>query len=251
MAAKSNKTTAKKPARSIKPQRVARVQRVQPASRPEKPVFRAGTWIALAAFILVIGAAIYMNRQAEEKANATETPGTEETFVFDESLAVAAIEISNAEGSSARIERNADNAWVLSKPEKAEADQGAAEAASTQVGALRVIISIDNADDLSIFGLDTPDYLVNIEFEDGTKSTLEVGDKTPTENGYYVRKDKKEVFVVSLSGIDTLANLISAPPYLNTPTPSPTATSTPLPTSTPDPAAESSTTPEATPTSNP
>ena len=244
MAAKSNKTTTKKPARTVKPPRATRVQ---PTPRPEKPVFRAGTWIALAAFILAIGAAIYMNRQAEEKANATETPGAEEAFVFDGTSPVTAIEISNAEGVSARIERNADKAWVLSKPEKAEADQGAAEAASSQVGALRIIITIDNPDDLSIFGLDTPDYLVNIEFEDGTKSTLEVGDKTPTENGYYVRKDKKEVFVVALSGIDTLGNLIIAPPYLNTPTPSPTATETPLPTATPVPATETSTTPTATP----
>lgn len=244
MAAKSNKTTTKKPARTVKPPRAARVQ---PTPRPEKPVFRAGTWIALAAFILAIGAAIYMNRQAEEKANATETPGIEEAFVFDEASSVTAIEISNAEGVSARIERNADNAWGLSKPEKAEADQGAAEAASSQVGALRIIITIDSPGDLSIFGLDTPDYLVNIEFEDGTKSTLEVGDKTPTENGYYVRKDKKEVFVVALSGIDTLGNLITAPPYLNTPTPSPTATETPLPTATPVPATETSTTPTATP----
>lgn len=246
--AANKKTTAKKTTRAVKPPRAARVQ--APA-RPEKPVFRAGTWITLAAFILVIGAALYMNRQAEEKAAATETPGTEETFIFDETLAVNAIEVSNADGVSARIERNADKAWVLSKPEKAEADQGASEAAATQIGAIRIIIPVENADDLSIFGLDTPDYLINVEFEDGTKSTLEVGDKTPTENGYYVRKDKKDVFVVALSGIDTLGNLLIAPPYLNTPTPSPTATETPLPTATPAPATENSTTPEATPTTNP
>ncbi len=238
MATKSKKTTVKKSTRAV---------RAEPSARPEKPVFRAGTLITLAAFILVIGAAIYMNRQAEEKANATETPVAEETFVFDESLNVSAIEISTTEGGSARIERNADKAWVLSKPEKAEADQGASEAAATQIGALRVVVSIDNADDLSIFGLDTPDYIINIEFEDGTKGVLEVGDKTPTENGYYVRKDKKEVFVVGVSGIDTLATLISTPPYLNTPTPSPTATSTPLPTETPLPSTETSTTPTANP----
>lgn len=244
MAAKNKKTTAKKPVRAA---RTTRTARVESTPRPEKPVFRAGTWIALAAFIAVIGAAIYMNRQAEEKANATETPAAEEAFVFDESLTVSGIEVSDAAGGSARIERNADKAWVLSKPEKAEADQGAAEAAATQIGALRIVVPIDNADDLSIFGLDKPLYTIQVEFEDGTKSTLEVGDKTPTENGYYVRKDKKGVFVVALSGIDTLANLVSAPPYLNTPTPSPTPTETPLPTQTPVPATETSTTPTANP----
>lgn len=242
-------TKSKKTKRAVITPRTSRAQSITP--RQEKPVFRLGTWIALVVFLLAIGGIIYMNRQAEEKAAATETPGAEEEFLFDETAVVTALEISNAEGVSARIERNADNAWVLSKPEKAEADQGAAEAAASQIKALRIIIPIDNLDDLSIFGLDAPDYLINLEFEDGTKSTLEVGDKTPTENGYYVRRDKKDVFVVALSGIDSLGNLLSAPPYLNTPTPSPTPTETPLPTATPAPATENSTTPEATPTTNP
>lgn len=241
MATKSKKTT-----RAVKTPKTSRAQSSPP--RQEKPVFRTGTWIALVVFLLAIGGIIYMNRQAEEEATATKTPGAEEAFLFDEASVVTAIEVSNAEGVSSRIERNADNAWVLSKPEKVEADQGASEAAASQIGAIRVITPVENADDLSIFGLDAPDIIINVEFEDGTKSTLEVGDKTPTENGYYVRKDKKDVFVVALSGIDTLGILVSAPPYLHTPTPSPTATSTPLPTETPDPAAEASTTPEATTT---
>lgn len=246
--AANKKINAKKTTRTVKP---PRAPRVKPTPRPGRPVFRAGTWVTLAVLALAIGAVFYMNRQADEKANATETPAAEETFIFDETLVATAVEITNAEGISTRIERNADKAWVLSKPEETEADQGAAEAAASQIKALRIIIPIDNLDDLSIFGLDAPDYLINLEFEDGTKSTLEVGDKTPTENGYYVRRDKKDVFVVALSGIDSLGNLLSAPPYLNTPTPSPTPTETPLPTATPAPATENSTTPEATPTTNP
>ena len=246
--AANKKINAKKTTRTVKP---PRAPRVKPTPRPGKPVFRAGTWVALAVLALAIGAVFYMNRQADEKANATETPAAEETFIFDETLVATAVEITNAEGISTRIERNADKAWVLSKPEETEADQGAAEAAATQVGALRIIVPIENADDPAIFGLDTPDYVITIEFEDGTKSVLEVGDKTPTENGYYVRKDQKEVFVAALSGIETLESLISAPTYLNTPTPVPTATETPLPTATPDPAPDAAATPEATPTANP
>lgn len=237
-------TKKKKSTRVVKPPKASRVQ---VESRQGKPVFRAGTWVAVIVFALVIGAAIFINRRAEEKANATETPAAEETFVYDESLVVSAIEVADADGNSSRIERNEDQVWVLSKPEKAEADPGAAEAAATQIGALRIITPIENADDLSIFGLDKPAYTITVEFEDGDKSILEVGDKTPTENGFYVNVDGEKVLVVAVSGIDTLENLLSSPPYLNTPTPSSTPTSTPLPTETPSPTTDTTTTPEATP----
>ncbi len=238
MATKKKKTT-----RALKPPRTSRAQ---VESRQGKPVFRAGTWIAVVVFALVIGAAIFINRQAEEEANATETPAAEESFVYDEERVVSAIEVTDADGNASRIERNEDKVWVLSKPEKAEADPGTAEAAATQLGTLRIITPIENADDLSIFGLDEPAYTIAVEFEDGGKSILEVGDKTPTENGFYVNVDGKKVLVVAVSGIDTLENLLASPPYLNTPTPTPT--STPLPTGTPVPTTETITTPEATPT---
>lgn len=238
-------TKSKKSTKAIKP---PRAPRAQTPPRPGKPVFRAGTWIAVISFIAVLGAAYYLNRQAEEKAKAESTPSSEDTFVFEKDSAVASIEVESADGAATRVERNADKAWVLSKPEEAEADQGAAEAAATQIGSLRIITPVDNVSDPSIFGLDEPAYVITVEFEDGGKSVLEVGDKTPSDNGYYVRVDDDKVYVVALSGIDTLENLVSAPPYLNTPTPSPTATSTPLPTGTPDPAADTSSTPAATST---
>ncbi|MBV6392641.1 MAG: hypothetical protein KPEEDBHJ_01864 [Anaerolineales bacterium] len=243
MAPKSKKTS--KAARAIKP------PRVKIEARPSKPVFGMGTWIALALFAATIGAAFYMNRQAEERANATETPAAEETFVFDESVIVQAIEVADAKGNTTRIERNAENAWALSKPEEAEANQDESEAAATQIGALRIVTPIEDVDDPSTYGFDAPAYVITVEFEDGKTSVLKVGDKTPTESGYYALLDDEKAYVVTISGIDALNTLITAPPYLNTPTPSPTATSTPLPTETPGPTTEASSTPEATPTATP
>lgn len=242
MATKTAKKTAKKTARAVKAPRV----KIEP--RPEKPFFKPGTWVALAAIIAVIAGAFYINRQAEVEANATPTPGAEDAFLFENDAVVAAIEVQPAEGDAVRVERNEDKAWVLSKPEKAEADQGMVEAAASQIGAIRIITPIENVEDPSIFGFDKPAYTFTVEFEDGTKSVLEVGDLTPSENGYYARVDGKKAYVVSLSGIDALTSLAAFPPYLNTPTPSPTATFTPLPTETPASATETSSTPEATPT---
>lgn len=242
MATKTTKKTAKKATRA------ARTPRIQIEPRPERPFFKPGTWLALAAIVAVIAGAFYINRQAEVKASATPTPGAEDAFLFEKDVVIAAIEVQPAEGNSVRVERNADKAWVLSKPEKAEADPGAAEAAASQIGAIRIITPIENIEDPSVFGFDKPAYIIVVEFEDGAKSILEVGDPTPSGNGYYVRVDNKKAYVVALSGIDALSNLAAFPPYLNTPTPSPTATFTPLPTETPVSATETSSTPEATPT---
>ncbi len=242
MAPKTTKST--KSAKTTKAVRsTTRAPRVQSAPKVTKPVFRTGTLVAVIGFIAIIVAAIYMNRQAEAEATATEAPTEEVSFIFPEDSLVTSIEVQPADGEPVAIERNEEKVWVLSKPEEAEAEQGAAEAAASQVGALSIIDPIEDGKDPSIFGFDTPVYTFTIGFEDGKMSVLKIGDTTPSESGYYVWVDEEKMYVVSMNGIDALASLTFAPPYLNTPTPSPTVTSTPLPTETPAPATEATPTP--------
>ncbi|GAB4497202.1 MAG: hypothetical protein OHK003_04980 [Anaerolineales bacterium] len=242
MAPKNTKTT--KTSKTTKTAKTTRTPRTQSAPKQSKPVFRTGTWVALIVLAAVIGAAVYMNRQAEEAANAEPTTATEEeSFVFAEDSTVTSIEVKPAEGETVGLKRNEEKAWVLSKPEEAEADQGAAEAAASQIMALKIINELDAQKDPSIFGFDNPAYTITVAFESGKTSVLEVGDTTPSQSGYYLRVDEKKVYVVSFSGIDALTSLTFAPPYLNTPTPTPTATSTPLPTATPETVTEPSATP--------
>jgi hypothetical protein len=120
--------------------------------------------------------------------------------------------------------------------EEVEADQGLAEAAATQVTALPVSSQIEDGKSPDIFGLDDPAYIITIEFGTGKTRTLEVGDTTPTNSGYYVRVDKDKMLITDLSGIDALLQLASFPPYLSTPTVLP-------PTEPPVPTAEAAATP--------
>ncbi len=249
MATKSTKPTRATKARAAKP--ATRSTRSQPVVRstPAKPVFRVGTWVTIVLLAIVVGAAVYMNRQAETAATETLTPeATEQAFVFDTGSVLNAIKVSPADGAAVELKRNGENAWALIQPEKTEADQGLAEAAASQVTALGVIAEISEVTNLSDYGLADPAYIINFGFEGGTSNVLKVGDLTPSQNGYYVQLDDKAVYVVGRDGIDALINLTFAPPYLNTPTPSPTATLTPLPTETPVPGTETSSTPEASPT---
>lgn len=209
------------------------------APKQNKPVFRAGTWITILVFIAFIAIAYFINRNAEATSEADITPTVEEKFVFDSTSLVTSIEVRPFTADPVKLERNAENVWVLTQPDETEADLALAEAAASQIAALKVIQEIEG--DPSIFGFDEPAYFITVEFADGTSRTLEVGDTTPTNNGYYVRLDAGNIMVVSLSGIDSLTTLANFPPYLYTPTP--TATATPLPTATPVPATEATPTP--------
>lgn len=219
---KSTKTTITKSSKTASEKPAPRRTKASPKER--KPFVRTGTWITLIILVLVVAGAYFINKNAEATATADITPTTEEKFVFDATKLVTSIEVKPAEGQTAGIERKADNVWILTKPEETEADQGMAEAAAAQISSLKIMEEIENKD-ISIFGLDKPLYTITVKFEDGSSSTLEVGDSTPTNKGYYVRLDKQKLMVVSLSGIDALTNLAMFPPYQYTPTP----TFTPLP----------------------
>ena len=215
--------------------------------KSQKPMFSAGTWITLLLLAVLIGFTFYLNRKKETIAAEATPTGGEITSVFAATEGtVSSIEIKPVDGETVRIARNEQNAWAIELPLETEADQGLAEAAATQISALKVIDPVDGK--LDVFGLDNPAYTITIEFAGGTPAlaggarethTLEIGDSTPTNSGYYVRVDKDKMMITDLSGIDSLLQLVNFPPYLNTPTPTPLP-----PTETPVPPTEEVTTPE-------
>lgn len=214
MATKKTTDTAKK-------RTVSKPKQIAYKPKPGKTKFNAGTWITVLIFIGLVGAAVYLNRQ-KDTAAAEATPDNEISYLFPANVdgSPTAIEIKPAAGDaqSVKVARDEKNVWVLELPIKAEAIQSSAEAAAAQVSALEIISTLDA--DPAIFGLDNPAFAIIFEFENGNKHTLEVGDTTPTNSGYYVRVDKDKMKVVDLSGIDALLQLAAFPPYLNTPTPS-------------------------------
>lgn len=200
-----------------------------PAPR-RRPLFQAGTWISILMLAALVGLAFYLDREKDSTATEDTTPTVEKSFIFTAADGlISSIEIKPSEGEAVKVERNAENIWAMILPAEAEADQGAVEAAATQLTALPISSQIEAGKSPEIFGLDSPDYVITVGFKDGKTRTLEVGDATPTQKGYYVRVDKDRLLITDISGIDALLQLAFFPPYLNTPAPAAEATVIPTP----------------------
>jgi hypothetical protein len=231
MARKTTGVTTK--SRAAKEAKAAPSPKPRASRREQKPVSRKppvfwGTWFTVLLLAALIGAAYYLKQQKDISANEpTPTSGT--TFVFTPQDGLpSSIEVKPAEGETVRLALNDKSVWALELPLEAEADQAQAQAAATQISALRLVSEVDVA--LDILGLEEPSFVITIGFKGDKQHILEVGDITPTHNGFYVRLDEKKTMIVALDGLSALLNLASFPPYLNTPTPSPLPpTGTPTP----------------------
>jgi hypothetical protein len=214
-------------------------------------MIRRSTWFILVILLVLVGVSYYVkDRKAKQATLATPTVGQVALFPSTEGTP-ADIRIESAAGPSVEISRNEAGKWVLKAPEQADADQASAEAAATQLGALRVVSTVDLG--LDVVGLDKPAYTITVTYSSATQHRLLVGSVTPIQNGYYVQLDGGKSQVVERAGLDALLGLVSKPPYLETPTPVASITPTLVPptestaaTGTPSPMS-----PVATPTSTP
>ncbi len=191
-------------------------------------MIRRSTWILLVILALVLGAYFYLtNRKAQQTTNATPTAAstTEGKPLFDISQGNPVdISVKDSTGKNVEIARNGSGAWVLKAPIAADANQGSAEAAATQVTSLRVLANPQLGFD--VVGLSKPDYTIVVKFSTNKSHTLAVGALTPIQDGYYASLDNGPVQIVDKPGLDVLIGLLSQPPYAATPTPPVTTTPT-------------------------
>ncbi len=197
--------------------------------REKKPAISVATWVTVILLALVIAGAYGLNTyKAKQAAEATPTSGSAFLFTPDEGT-VQDIKIESSTGASVEVARDAKGVWVLKAPTEAAADQAQAEAAASQVPALRVIGDVTL--DLNIVGLDKPAYTMTIAFSGGKTHKLLIGSVTPIQTGYYAQLDGGKTQIIDKAGMDALFSMLTNPPYAVTPTPfeSATPTSTPTP----------------------
>lgn len=209
-------------------------------------MIRRSTIVYIVILLALAGVYYYLNNREQPEADILVTPEvTEEiTYLFSADEGVPTdIRIQAKSGETVELARDAENAWALILPFEAKADQGSAEAAASQITTMRVLDTAPEVD-LEVMGLEKPEYLLIVKFNESVERTINIGVVTPSESGYYVQDAAGgDVLIVSKSSVDALLTLLNTPPYLETPTPSPTPTETPLPSRTPNPGATETATP--------
>ncbi len=189
------------------------------------------TWILLIILGVVLVAYIVIkNRIPATTTTATPTALGDNFLVTAADGTLQSLRISDYNNNVVEMKRDSSGTWVVTLPTPAPADQALAGAAETQVGALRIVTTLDSQLSLTDAGLDTPAYTINLTFTSGLTHVIEVGNLTPSNSGYYVRYDSGNLYVISQAGIDALLNLLKAPPYVPTATTTPTFEDTATPT---------------------
>jgi hypothetical protein len=186
-------------------------------------MIRRSTVVYIVLLLVLAGVYYYLNnREQPAEIELTVEPSSEvaQEYLFTaEEGTPTSIRIESKSGEMVEVARGEGNAWTLIQPVEAKADQGAAEAAATQVTTMRIVDKVPDLDP-GIIGLANPEYVFTMKFTSGGERTVDVGVITPTESGYYVRESDK-IVIVSRSAIDSLLGLLTNPPYLETPTPAP------------------------------
>jgi hypothetical protein len=190
-------------------------------------MIRTSTVVYVVLLLALVGAYFYLrDRQQPAEIELTAEPTEEVSYLFlAEEGIPSGIRIEAKTGEAVEVARDAGNAWVIREPVEAPADQGAAEAAASQITAMRILDRVPDIDP-AIVGLEEPAYVLKLKFEEGGERTVDVGMLTPSETGYYVRDPLSNVVIVSRSAIEALVGLLENPPYLETPSP---ADATPTP----------------------
>ena len=192
---------------------------------------KRSTWILLVILALVVGAYILINKHPFKASRPTPT-ATETTYLVTQADGVLqSLRIFDNKSNNFQMEQDLSKTWVITAPTSSVADQALASAAETQVGALRIVTLLEKPPAPNEIGFEVPAYTLELGFSNGISHKLEIGNKTPTSSGYYVRYDGGKIYIISQSGIDALLNLLTAPPYPATETPAPTTESTSTPSS--------------------
>lgn len=187
-------------------------------------MIRRSTVVYVVLLLALAGAYYYLNNRnkaADLEVTAEPSSAVTQAYLFmaDEGTP-RSIRIESKTGEAVEVARGADNAWALIQPTAAKADQAAVEAAATQITTMSVLDTVPDLDP-KVVGLEPPEDVLTVDFTNGGKRTVDIGVVTPTESGYYVRNADGKIVIVSKSAIDSLLGLLTAPPYLETLTPSP------------------------------
>ena len=187
-------------------------------------MIRRSTWIILLVFLVILAGAWYLQRyQAEKAANATPTAGSKLLFDGVDQAQITGVEINSALGQTFAVAKDEAGTWVVAGFTAADTNTYLIDDMLTQISSLKILSDLGPSLALESVGLKVPVYTLRLTLQDGHQKTVQIGNVTPTNSGYYTRLETGTVAVVTKYVVDNLITYLDNPPV---------ATQVPVPTET-------------------
>jgi hypothetical protein len=184
---------------------------------------KRNTWIFLLLFLVALSVYYLLNfLPKKEIADSTETPVSSSYLIYETDSTLTSIRIQYSTDHVLALQRNTEATWEIIFPVSSDADQTKISAAETQLNSLKIVTNIGTVSSLNDFGLTVPESLIKLDYSNGKSHSIKIGNLSPTNSGYYVQLDNREVSIVNQYSLEAILELASNPPFPSTPTPSPT-----------------------------
>lgn len=191
-------------------------------------MLRRSTLIVLFLFVIVLGIAVYLQRNPlsnADEALPTSTPASD-LFALG-ATSIVSLRVENAAGQYIELAKGEAEGWNIISPVSGLADNSKVDSALLQMSSIKILSHLDPAPALSAMGLENPANKITIGLDDNRTLQLDVGVETPTRSGYYIRLDGGGPVVVPKYSIDTIIGFLENPPISATPVPTETVVLTP------------------------
>ena len=175
-------------------------------------MIRRPTWILLALFVVSLGAAWIWQRSQNNKAENEPTSTPAASLLDLDTETIRDMKIEDAQGNQLYL-RKLGGVWIMTEPERQNADIEKVNSVVGQLVSAEVLNTLSTPPAQDQVGLATPAYVLTITDQSGKDYVLDIGSETPTQSGYYVRKDGI-VLVVDKMAIDNLVDLLKNPPVV-------------------------------------
>jgi hypothetical protein len=200
-------------------------------------MIRRSTWILVGVLLVLIGVAVYLQRNPGALPSGTPTPSVTpvmQVLSQGSSTDVSQISIQPAQGQALALKKGANGEWRFDPDTGEPVDQGQVQQLLDTLYSLIVQSAVPADTPLDAMGLTAPQQVISLQLSNGQSVRIQIGNQTPTGSGYYLRVDDGPATVVDQYSVSTLVSGLDKQSFLPpTPTPAETGTAQVTPALTP------------------
>ncbi len=181
-------------------------------------MIKRSTWVALAVFVALVGFAVYWQKSPETFVSPTPTPTPFPILLPGWSdKEINLIEISASDGNTIALNLDSTKQWSLASSDHDQVAQGKIEELLTTLETATIISAINSPVDLAVVGLKEPRLSIRLQNTKGETVLIKIGEKTPTDSGYYVQVDENLPVILRSITVDDLAAMTKKESMIATP----------------------------------